>query len=34
MGFQVIVHEEVAKPEEYRRDLQKFVAGSPLNYLA
>jgi hypothetical protein len=26
--------EEVAKPEEYRRDLQQLIAGSPLNYLA
>jgi len=25
--------EEVAKPEEYRRDLQQLIAGSPLNYL-
>jgi hypothetical protein len=26
--------EEVAKPEEYRRDLRQLIAGSPLNYLA
>ena len=25
--------EEVAKPEEYRRNLQPLIAGSPLNFM-
>lgn len=25
--------EEVAKPEEYRRNLERFIAGQPLNYM-